>query len=438
MKSLFIFRRDIRIQDNIALYEALKQSEKVYAVFIFTPEQINNNKYKSNLAAMYLCEYLLKLNIKLNIFYGDTIEVLNRLVRKYDIDTIFFNKDYTPYAVQRDTKICKHFKTKVYEDVLLLPMGTIVKDDKKPYLKYTPFYNKAKTKLKHIPKPIKISNLLLTKIKFMNDSKQLSTTRVRKFYEKTNVPLKKKDDIFNNLKKYNDYETNRDLLTYKTTNISIFLRLGIISVREAYYEFLKITNIKSRANLIRQLIWREFYYYLIYYYPKLMFEGNIKRYNNIKWINNKTLYTKWQKGETGFPIVDASIKELLATGNPHNRARLIIASFIVYIGVDWRFAAAWFASKLHDADIAINYGNWQWCISISTFSQPYFRLMNFVSQTKRYDPHCEYIKRYLPQLRKYDAKDIINNHITKVYNVPECLDLEEAKKAALKRYKNAR
>lgn len=193
---------------------------------------------------------------------------------------------------------------------------------------------------------------------------------------------------------------------------------------------------QSKKILIQQLLWREFYYYLFYHHPELMEESNIKKYNKIKWVSNNTLYKKWQKGETGIPIVDAGMKELLATGFPHNRARLVCASFVILCGINWRKALAWYGSRLVDHDFVNNYGNWLFLSATCTFSQPYFRIMNFISQTNRFDPQCEYIKKYIPKLKNVDPYDIINNP-EKVYMKP-IIDVEKAKQEYLKRYKNIR
>lgn len=443
IKSLFIFRRDYRIYDNPGLYNCIKNSDQIYCIFIFDPIQIDNKKYKSEKSVFYLCNALKQLNKdlnnKLNIFYGNTQNIIENIIKKLEITDLYYNKDYTPYSVKRDNKINKlNINIHIYEDVLLLPMGTLNKKDDKCYLKYTPFYNNAKLHLKKINKPL--NKPKIDKLKKINNlSHLISINKIDKFYnisETKNIKYIDPSKILNNLKKYNDYGENRDQLTYSTTHLSVYLRFGIISVRDVYFHILKISNLKSKKILIQQLLWREFYYYLIYHHPELMYESNIKKYNKIKWKYDEYLYKKWQKGETGIPIVDAGIKELLATGLPHNRARLISCSFIILVGLNWRKALIWFGSKLLDHDKTLNLLNWNWISSTCTFSQPYFRIMNFVSQTKRFDPQCEYIKKYIPKLKDVDPYDIINNP-EKVYMKP-VIDVEKEKQEFLKRYKNVK
>ena len=413
-KSLFIFRRSFRLQDNTALIEALKQSKNVIPIFIFTPEQVKNNKYKSNNAIQFMIEALNDLDkdlkkkgSKLNFFY-DEIDILNKIIKKEKIDAIFVNMDYTKYSTDRDKKILKICKENCidfnsYEDLLLLDIGTI-KTNNNPYKKFTPYFNKAKLKEVREVKRNNYSNYYKKSISSYKD--------YNKFYkENKNISVRGGRDnalkILKNLNKYKGYNTDRNNLSLLTTRLSAYIKFGCISIREVYYGFKKV--LPNSNQLFKQLFWRDFYYNIAYFYPRI-FKGAMKeKYNKLDWDNNISYFNKWKKGETGYPIVDAGMRELNETGYMHNRARLITSNFLIkLLLIDWRKGEQYYATQLVDYDPSVNNGNWQWGAGSGADSQPYFRIFNPWLQSKKFDKDCEYIKKWIPELKNVDNKDIHN------------------------------
>lgn len=420
--SIFIFRRDLRLDDNLGLILALKESTEVLPIFIFTPEQVTTNIYKSNNCVQFMVESLKDLDgqlkkkgSKLYRFYGEPTVILNKIIHDQPVEAVYVNMDYTPYSAKRDKKIetlCKKNKIDFVstEDVLLNPIGSITTGSNEIYTKFTPYFNKAKKIT--VPNPIKNNrkNYTKSKTKIGNqDNKSMD-----RFYQKNNnLAVKggrsegmKKLRSAQNLK---DYNQKRNLLTYQTSMLSAYNKFGCISIREVYHVFKKKLGMKN--DLIKQLYWRDFYYNIACYYPHVFKKtGNLKeKYDKIKWDNNRTWLNKWKNGETGYPIVDACMTEMNQTGFMHNRGRLIVSSFLIKIlQVDWKLGEKYFAQTLVDYDPSVNNGNWEWSAGSGADSQPYFRIFNPWTQGKKFDPKCSYIKKWLPQLSNVDANDIHN------------------------------
>jgi deoxyribodipyrimidine photo-lyase len=405
--TLFIFRRDLRIRDNNALKYAINKFDNIVPIFIFTPEQITSqNKFRSDNAIQFMIESLKELNKNLDnklVFqYGDNIDVLKSICRKIKVIRIIFNVDYTKYARQRDGKIMKLCKSLdieclIVEDYLLSKMGTYNKDNGDPYLVFTPFKNNAMKTIVKKPSIYKIKGIIGTtkldkydidKIKYSpNDNVYVHGGR-------TNA-IKQLNKIGITQKKYND---NRDQLKTETTLLSAYIKFGCLSIREVYWKFR--TKLGPSTLLISQLFWREFYYYTVFYKPDLLSPSRINfrdTFQDIKWTNNKKHFEAWCDGNTGFPVVDAGMRQLNKTGYMHNRARLITANFLNRIlNIDWRWGEMYYASKLVDYDPAINNGNWQWVASTGVDTAQYFqRVFNPTLQSKRYDPDNEYINEWV-------------------------------------------
>ena len=453
MTSLYIFRRDIRLVDNIGFIECYKNSDKIIPIFIFTPDQIDNNPYFSSNAFQFLLESLkdldndlkTKYNSQMHYYYGDNIEILKEIYKEHKYDNIYFNMDYTPYARDRDTKIKKYCDENkiniiITEDYLLNNIGSFLKDDNTAYQKYTPFKNKVKTF--DIPKPnnFKFNKDKFKKIKFTFDLKKLD-----KYYQKNDnliVSGNRENALKNmeNLNKFANYGNDRNILNLSTTHLSAYIKFGNISIREVFHKLLNIFGINH--GLIDQLIWREFYFYLSYYFPHVLHGKSLKiKYDAIKWKNDQKIFKKWTEGETGFPIVDAGIRELNTTGYMHNRARLVTASILIKIlNCDWRLGEKYFATKLVDYDPSVNNGNWQWVSSSGADSQPYFRIFSPWKQSFDYDKDCLYIKKWIPELSEVPNKDIHNWYKTcekyKNINYPKpIVDYDIMKKEILEVYK---
>ena len=438
MYTIFIFRRDYRIYDNIGLNYAMKHFTNIIPIFIFTPEQIKKNIYFSNPSVQFLCESLeeLRSEIPLHIFYGDNIKVLNNIHKTTPISNIIFNKDYTPYAIERDKTIdewCSrnNIKCIMPEDYLLSPMGSFNKKDGTPYVVYTPFKNNVFKYSISKPEKVVIKNLIR--------NKDLETTkyfRQKLDYYKHNPHNMVKGGRTHGLKQMKikvDYE-NRDKLCVDTTHLSSYIKYGCLSIREVYHYF-KDENIKA------QLIWREFYYYINYYFPNLLAKSKAfqSKYDKIRWVHNTKHLELWKRGETGYPVVDACMRQLNTIGYMHNRGRLIVANFLNRIlGLDWRLGELYFAQQLIDYDPCVNNGNWQWVSSVGIDTKPSSqRIFNPWLQSKRFDNDCIYIKHWIPELKDVPSNEIHQWDIygdKKIYPLP-IVDYADARQRSLKMYK---
>jgi deoxyribodipyrimidine photo-lyase len=421
MKSIFIFRRDYRLEDNISFIECYKNSDLILPIFIFTPEQTKNNEYFSSNSFQFLLECLHELDNELktkykshlHYYYGDNIQVLKSLLKEYDYQSIYFNMDYTSYAQKRDKNIFKfcndnNISCNMFEDYLLAPIGTYLKNDGKEYQKYTPFKNNAKKFVVEKPKYINYDKNKFDKIKYNFNLEELN-----KYYTiNPNIAFhggrKLAENILKNIKKFQNYENERNDLNIETTHLSAYIKFGCVSIREVYNCFLK--NFGLDCGLISQLLWREFYYYLSYYNPHILENGKSlkEQYDKIKWNNNNFNIQSWCNGVTGFPIVDAGMNQMNITGFMHNRSRLITSGILIKIlNCDWRIGEKYFAQKLIDYDPIVNNGNWQWSSGSGADSQPYFRILSPWKQTIDNDPNCEYIKKWIPQLQNVSVKNIL-------------------------------
>lgn len=424
MNGLFIFHRDFRIIDNNTLNQLNKLCNNIYTCFIFTPMQVTNkNKFKSDNAIQFMIESLenLKNEIeskggKLIILYGDSKSEINNLINKLDINYLATNKDYSPFAKEREKdylKLCEQHEIEYLSlnDYYLYEPGNIIVDSTgKAYTKYTPFYNKV-SKISY-QKPEKYKKINFSKINYNNE---YSLDKAKNQLIESNEDLLVKGGrdyalkIISNIDKYKNYSKDRDSLTYNTTQLSAYIKFGCISIREA------AEKIKKNNALFRQLIWREFYAHILNDYPYVL-KGPLKeQYKSISWSKSVKKFDARKTCFTFFPIVDAAMIEMNTTGYMHNRGRLIVASFLIKtLLIDWREGEKYFATKLTDYDPASNNGNWQWVASTGADSQPYLRIFNPWSQSQEHDPECEYIKKWIPEL-----KSLPNNKIHKWFEYYE-------------------
>ncbi|MCB0318226.1 MAG: deoxyribodipyrimidine photo-lyase [Bdellovibrionales bacterium] len=418
--SLFIFRRDLRLDDNTALIEALTKSEQVIPCFIIDPRQVGeSNKYKGEKLLQFMYESLVDLdealskhNKRLFYFYGEAEQVIEKLLKEIKPGALFVNSDYTIFSQKRDAKIksiCETSKTDFVslDDALLCPPGSVLKDNKQAYTVYTPFYRKALSSVEiRKPKTNKFTNFYskpikseisdpLKKIKFKKNNQQyVSGGRT------TGLQLLK------SLKNLGDYKDQRNFPAVSgTSKLSPHHKFGTISIRETYHYAKK--HFGQDSTFISELYWRDFFSHIAFFNPHV-FKGSFrKEYDNLDWENDKRLFDFWCQGQTGFPIVDAGMRELLNSGFMHNRVRMIVASFLTKdLLISWRWGERWFAKHLLDYDPAVNNGNWQWAASTGCDAQPYFRIFNPWLQQKKFDPDCEYIKKWVPELRQFSAKQI--------------------------------
>lgn len=426
--NLFIFHRDLRLIDNTTLIQQIREFKEITPIFIFTPEQIDpkKNDYFSNNSVQFMIESLHELDdeIKkyngcLTYFKGDTIDVIQSIHNVHPIQSIAYNIDYTPYAIERDTKIkklCDKYKIKhiAEEDYVLHPILKLetTKKDKTPYQKFTSFKNQcSKLNVKSV------DSFKQFQFKKYSFSKYIIHD-IDSFYEPNldiNVHGGRKNglSILKNIKQFKDYDSKRDTLTYKTTFLSAHNHFSTVSIREVYYSIL---NSLGHSNLINELYWRDFYVNITYFFPHVL-NGQInhlnkpfkENYSKIKWSNHKNYFIKWCKGETGFPIIDAGMRQLNKTGFMHNRTRMCVSMFLTKdLHISWLWGEKYFATKLVDYSPMQNNGGWQWSSSTGTDSQPYFRIFNPWTQTLNFDKDCQYIKTWIPELKDVPVSDILN------------------------------
>jgi len=396
---VFWFRRDLRLQDNCGLYNALQSGYKVLPIFIFD-EEILNELPKNDARVTFIYEILNNINKELHkigsaviIEKANVFDVWINLLKKYTIKEVYLNKDYEPYALKRDEKF-KSFllengvEYKSFKDQVIFEESEIVKDDGLPYTVYTPYKNKWLKKY------------------LENDINKFPSEKLLENLHKEVFNLPSLSDIgfqFSDIKvlPYNDkfisnYAKTRDLPSIETSNLSVHLRFGTVSIRKMV-EY----GIKKDSIFTSELIWREFFMQILYHFPKVVNENFKAKYNYIKWINNEEEFKLWCEGKTGYPIVDAGMRQLNETGYMHNRVRMIVASFLCkHLLIDWRWGEAYFAEKLLDYDLSANNGNWQWVAGTGCDSAPYFRVFNPVAQQEKFDPNFEYIKRWNPNYKE--------------------------------------
>jgi deoxyribodipyrimidine photo-lyase len=460
--GLFVFRRDLRLNDNIGLYKASRMCDKLYTCFIFTPEQVTSaNKYKSNNAVLFMIDSLVelqediqKLGGELIVLFGKQEEIIDNLIDTLDIRGVFFNTDYTPYAVDRDNKIKTLCKTKnivceSHNDYYLHEPGTILSEGSgEAYKKYTPFYNRALL-LPIMPiQKMKLNNLVHVKKRDIKNTISLDNAYKRFTSDNPEILVRggRKKGVIklkSALNTQNRYKDTRDFFSKSTSHMSAYIKFGCISIREVYHGF---ANKYGKGNqLISELFWREFFAHVLYAYPEVVGKSYQQKYRNLKWKNDKKQIDVWKSGNTGFPLVDAAMREMNATGYMHNRGRMLTASFLIKtLLVDWRIGEKYFAENLTDYDIASNNGNWQGISGTGVDMKPYFRDMNPWIQSSKFDPNAEYIKKWVPELKHVLAKDIHkwnekyndDEYKTVKYKKP-IVDYYKQKEAMLSMYKNA-
>ena len=425
-RTLFIFRRDLRLEDNTALLYALKNSKEVILSFIFTPEQIKNNSFRSDHSLQFMLESLedLEKDIalkqgRLYYFFGTPEDVVKNCIQNLHLDGVVVNRDYTPYSIERDRKIlevCEKLQVKfcAFDDAVLHPLHQTLKSDGKPYTVFTPFYRNA-LKL-NVPLPLSnpYKNYYINPISFAKDATfftQILEKRGKQSLGGRAEGLK----ILQKIKTFADYKETRDIPSIEgTTRLSPHLKFTTVSVREVYHA---VANLFSPdSDLIRSLFWRDFFTSIALYFPQV-FQGAFKtKFKEIEWVRDEDKFKLWCEGKTGFPIVDAGMREMNQTGFMHNRLRMIVASFLIKdLHIDWRWGEKYFAQTLIDYDPVVNNGNWQWVASTGCDAQPYFRIFNPWTQSLKYDPDCVYIKRFVPELSQLPPK-IIHHWYKEVYH----------------------
>ncbi|MCA9770188.1 deoxyribodipyrimidine photo-lyase [Candidatus Dependentiae bacterium] len=417
--SIFIFRRDLRLDDNITLLQALSESEKVISCFIFDPRQVGiSNSFKSKNCIQFMIESLKNLDEqlkqkkgKLYIFNGIAEKVVERLIKQETIEAIYVNADYTPFSIKRDNaikRICLRQKIKFIscDDLLLNAPEKIKKQDGTPYSIFSAFYKRSIRETIAIPKICRKKNFYIHAIRGSQ-----TPMIYKKFLKKENPNLhvnggtQEAKKLIGNITRLKSYTKTKDFPAIETSNLSAHLKFGTISIRQTYHSIGK--KLGKDHPLIKQLYWRDFFTHIAYNSPFVFGQAYYKKYNKLWWSKSKTNFKKWCNGKTGFPVVDAGMRQLNKTGFMHNRVRMIAASFLTKdLHINWTWGEKYFAQQLVDYDPSVNNGNWQWSASTGCDAQPYFRIFNPWLQQKKFDPECMYIKKWVPELKNIDNQII--------------------------------
>jgi deoxyribodipyrimidine photo-lyase len=399
--TLFWFRRDLRLSDNAGLYYALKENMNVLPIFIFDTNILNQlddqNDARVNfihLQVQKLHQQLKELGSTLWVKIGTPIEIFEKISQQYQIQKVYTNHDYEPYAIERDSKVSAFLKQigasfHTYKDQVIFEKDEVVKDDQKPYTVFTPYSKKWKNKLNaYYTKPYPNE-------KYFSNFHKINEIKIPTLNE---IGFNESQIVFPEINLNEQiirlYSTQRDFPALNgTSRLSIHLRFGTISIRE-----LVLKAIQLNDTWLNELIWREFYMMIMYHFPHVISKAFKHAYDNIPWSNNETHFQLWCQGKTGYPIVDAGMRELNQTGFMHNRVRMITASFLTkHLLIDWRWGEAYFAKKLLDFELSSNNGGWQWSASSGCDAAPYFRVFNPYEQTKKFDPQFKYIKQWIPE-----------------------------------------
>lgn len=403
--NIFWFRRDLRLEDNVGLYQALQSKHPVLPIFIFD-EEILDKLPKDDARVTFIHDTLQALNQILKskynsgiaMYYGKPEIVYKQLITEFTISTVFTNHDYEPYATSRDKAIATllalhNIDFKTYKDQVIYERNDIVKDDGNPYKVYTPYSRKwlanfkanglsfspSETILKNTLKDITYPNLSLNNIGFTKALNKMTQYTVNKHLIR-------------------DYENTRNFPAQDATSkLGPHLRFGTVSVRQIVAQAEKQEN----KTFLKELIWREFFMQILWHFPHTPTTSFKSKYDHIEWRNNETEFKQWCEGKTGYPLVDAGMRQLNETGFMHNRVRMLVGSFLCkHLLIDWRWGEAYFAKKLHDYDMSSNVGNWQWVAGSGVDASPYFRIFNPTTQIKKFDKDLEYIKKWVPDFQE--------------------------------------
>lgn len=405
--NIFWFRRDLRLDDNTGLFHALNSGLSVLPIFIFDTDILSQLESKHDKRVDLIQQRLQQLNTlliskghSLFVKIGQPAKVFEQLCNDFNIQTVYCNKDYEPAAIDRDQDVEKTLSAlnvgfKSFKDQVIFEENEILKPDGHPYTVFTPYSKKWKATIQSEDYQSFNSELLIDN--FINTTYFNVPPLDQLGFESTNVSWPKMNiepDILQNYAATRNFPAN----TKGTTNLSVHLRFGTISVRK----MVKMT-LANNEDFLNELIWREFFMSILFQFPYAANRSFKPKYNEIKWRNNETEFEKWCAGKTGYPIVDAGMRELNATGLMHNRVRMVTASFLVkHLLIDWRWGEAYFAQKLLDYDLSANNGNWQWAAGCGCDAAPYFRVFNPTEQTKRFDADLKYIRKWVPEVDDFN------------------------------------
>lgn len=427
--TIFWFRRDLRIDDNVGFLAALKSDFPVFPIFIFDSE-ILEDLPKNDARVSFIYKKIQELrtifqekyNSSLAIFHGKPIATFKEILSDFSIAEVYTNRDYEPYAKQRDEKIAdflteNNIELKTFKDQVIFEKNEVVKKDETPYLVYTPYmkqwkkiFKEDKLKvhytsqyLENLIQHSRLPNLSLVDIGFEKSTikvpdYELTPTLIEEYDEQRNIPSKN-----------------------GTSNLSPHLRFGTVGIRKIVKKAIQ----EKDETFFEELIWREFFMQILYHYPKTVTDAFKEKYDRIEWRNNKAEFNKWKEGKTGYPLVDAGMRQLNKSGLMHNRVRMLVGSFLCkHLLIDWRWGEAYFAEKLLDYEMSSNVGNWQWVAGSGVDATPYFRIFNPTTQLDKFDKDRKYVKKWVPEFGTKDYPEPMVNH-------------KKARERCLKVYKKA-
>ena len=427
--NIFWFRRDLRLFDNAGLYHALKDGTPVLPVFVFDTNILDDLEDKDDARVTFIYDALKNMNEELqkhgsalHVYHGTPEKVFGELTTEFKIERVFANRDYESYAVDRDNRINQLLGSKgitfhEYKDQVIFDCNEIVKDDGTPYVVFTPYSRKWK---------VLLNNFYLEQYptaRYFSNFYKCTPTSIPSLesigFRKSKIEIPSKDvpdSLFKNYKSERDFPGEE-----ATSRLGIHLRFGTVSIRELAEHVRNLSEV-----FLNELIWREFYQMILYHFPHVgRGESFRKEFDRIEWRNNEKEFALWCAGKTGYPLVDAGMRQLNETGFMHNRVRMVTASFLAkHLLIDWRWGEAYFARLLLDYDFAANNGGWQWSAGTGCDASPYFRIFNPTAQAKRFDPELKYIKKWVPELESFDYPEPVVEH-------------EFARERCLKAYKKA-
>ncbi len=413
---IFWFRRDLRLEDNAGLHQALASGYPVLPVFIFDTGILRrlNNVYDRRVD--YIQQALQQMNLSLHqnqstlqTFYGKPKEVFEKIIDTYHVHAVYANRDYEPQAIKRDDAVKKYLQTKdihfyTYKDQVIFEKFEIVKNDGSPYTVYTPYSKKWKAELNE-------SHYAACRISFDKFFKK-SPLEIHSLselgFQKTSMKFQKPELDISIIKEYDLYR-NFPAMDH-TTHLGMALRFGTLSIRKCV-----TFAVYHNETWLSELIWREFFMQVLFHFPYVVNHSFKTQYNYIEYRNNETEFKRWCDGETGYPIVDAGMHQLNSTGFMHNRVRMIVASFLCkHLLIDWRWGEAYFAEILNDYDLSANNGNWQWAAGCGCDAAPYFRIFNPTAQTLKFDKDFKYIKKWNPNYEQGLHEPIVAHEAARI------------------------
>lgn len=427
--NIFWFRRDLRLDDNVGFYKALHGKYPVLPLFIFDSE-ILNELPEDDARITFIFETLQKMRNELQehgsslaIYHGKPEEVFKKVISDFEVQNVITNRDYEPYAKKRDESIQELLEEKdigfyTYKDQVIFEKDEVVKDDGDPYVVYTPFMKTWKAKFKkEYGEKIYYTNESLKNL--YQNSRLPNLTLSDIGFKKSNIEIPDYDVTPTTIQ---EYEKRRNFPAEDaTSHLGPHLRFGTVSIRK----IMKKATAEKNEVFWQELIWREFFMQILWHFPETVENAFKKKYDRIEWRNNETEFKKWKDGKTGYPLVDAGMRQLNKTGYMHNRVRMVVASFLCkHLLIDWRWGEAYFAEKLLDYEMASNVGNWQWAAGSGIDAAPYFRIFNPTTQIEKFDKNHKYIKKYVPEFGTENYPEKIVDH-------------KEARERCLQVYKKA-